>query len=180
MTSMSPSNAACRRVSLIALLATLAIAAPAHAQQTAATDASALACAEDKTETGAPTISQRFNPKEMNDDGSAFALARVRALRYCAAQPCTTADRSLPRTAHAFGVAAMKRGQLIVGFRCIPQGETPAANPPQVTLPLAQPADLDATLAQARAQCAPATSWPELLDLQQKDSGFLAVFRCGS
>jgi len=177
-----------RTLALIALTGSLAVGGPtcagdADARVATATQ-SASSCEEDRTAEGPPTISRPFDPKGTSDGRSAYVAARTNALQYCATQRCTRAEQTIERTAHAYALAPMKRGKLIVGVRCEPPAEAsakPAATAPgEVEYKLQQPAEIDAALAKAIAHCAPAKARAELADLQEKDGTFLAIFNCGS
>jgi hypothetical protein len=136
-------------------------------------------CQEDNA--GAPpTYTQRFDPRDGEDGASAFAQARDRAMRFCAQKACTRNGRSETRRASVYGLGAVVRGRLIVGFNCLPPSAPPAGAPGPVRYPLDQPSDIDGAAAKARERCAAAHAKAELVDLLSQDDKLLAVFACGS
>jgi hypothetical protein len=135
-------------------------------------------CAEDGSADAPPTYSVRFDPKDNDSEGSAFARARARATRYCAQQACTIDGHSAARVPSVYGVGSVVRGRLIVGFSCVPAaagGERPAP----ASYQLGQPSDIDAALAKAREHCGPGHAKAELTDLLMADGKLVAVFSCG-
>jgi hypothetical protein len=143
-------------------------------------DAPAGLCEEDRSPHSAPTISSRFDPREAGTAGSTFLVARARALSYCRTQSCTIDGRSVPRTAVIDGLGTI-RGKFIAGFTCLPAMDVPTGQlPADMTYRFDQPGEIDAAAAKARGTCAAAHVKAELRDLRQTDSGFVAVFACGS
>ena len=141
--------------------------------------AGARTCEEDRSTGEPPTYTVRFDPKDSGPDGSAFARAKSRALRYCEQRPCTVDGHTEPRKPSVYGIGSILRGRLIVGFNCV-LGDGSAATPPaDVSYPLDRPSDIDWAAAKAREHCAPARAKPELADLLMKDGKLVAVFSCG-
>jgi hypothetical protein len=137
-------------------------------------------CEEDRSPHSTPTISSRFDPREAGTAGSTFLVARARALSYCRTQSCTIDGRSVPRTA-AIDALGTIRGKFIAGFTCLPAVDVPTGQlPANMTYRFDQPSEIDAAAAKARGTCAAAHVKAELTDLRQTDSGFVAVFACGS
>ena len=147
-------------------------------QAAVADDGAAAACAEDTAADAPPTYSVRFDPKDNDADGSAFARARARAVRYCAQQACTIDGRSEPRVPSVYGIGSVVRGRLIVGFHCLPAANADDG-PAPASYTLDRPSDIDAALTKAREHCASARAKAELTDLLDKDGKLVAVFSCG-
>jgi hypothetical protein len=157
--------------------AALLLIAPAS---TRAEDGSAAPiCQEDRAGGAAPTYTMRFDPKDGAPASSAFLRARDRAGRYCAQQACTLGGEAAARLPHVYGVGGLRRGRLIVGFRCVGVAALADARArPTMRYVLEQPSAIDDAVAQARAECAGIAA-PELVDLFESEGKLVALFACG-
>src|SRR4051794_11186914 len=133
---MTSSGAAARGAVLLA-----AAAFCLSTQAAVADDGATTACAEDQTADAPPTYSVRFDPKDSDADGSAFARARARATRYCAQQACTVDGHSEPRVPTVYGIGSVVRGRLIAGFYCVPAASG-ADRPAPASYTLDRPSDI--------------------------------------